>query len=91
MNGPGISTSDYGDRLLLAGPHTRRRELWLVLRAVRMSRVSEHAAVATAVALSTICQVIFTNTLAGVTAMTVYPMLALAVMQPSERSSGNGP
>ncbi|HEX5107891.1 MAG TPA: TIGR00730 family Rossman fold protein [Vicinamibacterales bacterium] len=35
MNGPGISTSDYGDRLLLAGPHTRRRELWLVLRAVR--------------------------------------------------------
>jgi uncharacterized protein (TIGR00730 family) len=30
-----MSAPDRGDRLLLAGPHTRRRELWLVLRAVR--------------------------------------------------------
>ena len=25
----------YQDRILLEGPHTRRRELWLVLRALR--------------------------------------------------------
>src|SRR5262245_41535396 len=35
MDAPGMSARDRGDRLLLAGPHTRRRELWLVLRAVR--------------------------------------------------------